>query len=557
MSKMVQLLTKPKAEVVILLVCLLIISFLRLVRLDSVPPGFANDEAAITYQAYSVLKTGKDTWGNKYPLLSFRDFGEHLPPFAVYAQIPFIKLFGLNTFAARLPFAISSIISLAPLYFLTRRLFKKKEIALVACILFTISPLNIGWSRFVYEGNFGMLFYLLGLTFYTFSSTKPKLLILSLISFGVTFTTYHIYYLITPLTIFLLSLPKLLPLLRDNRKLLTILVLLLALIGTYYVLITGSGAGRERFRQVSIFNNPDIIQQLNEKRSYCDKYFFNPFCKIVFNKPTAFFTEYSYNYLFHLSPTFLAINGSFLRGAILPIHGLIYPYELLFFYIGCLSLFVKRNQTSYILLAWLTLYPIANSFTGVGEISRITHVMPLFPIIIASGIYSSFSYIKKHTYRYPVIICFSLIAIFNIASFLINYFYIFPYTNYKNGEGAYVELFKRLSTQDLKGKRVFITRDYLGSSPEFQARIFLPIDPEAFQDDARSDYVIKKPQNYIDYERVDNYYFGLDKIDLMTKNDILIVSKNELKISDKLIFSIREPSGEETLFAVKRNLYEK
>ena len=70
----------------LLLVAIIFLAlFLRLFKLSNIPAGFANDEAAITYQAYSILVTGKDTWGNIIPLFSFKDFGEYLPPFAVYA----------------------------------------------------------------------------------------------------------------------------------------------------------------------------------------------------------------------------------------------------------------------------------------------------------------------------------------------------------------------------------------------------------------------------------------------------------------------------------------
>ena len=97
----------------LLLVAIIFLAlFLRLFKLSNIPAGFANDEAAITYQAYSLLQTGKDTWGNSWPLLSFKDFGEYLPSFAVYALIPFIKVFGLNEFAARLPFALTGIIAI-------------------------------------------------------------------------------------------------------------------------------------------------------------------------------------------------------------------------------------------------------------------------------------------------------------------------------------------------------------------------------------------------------------------------------------------------------------
>lgn len=530
---------------------------LRLTKLESIPPGFANDEAAITYQAYSLAKTGKDTWGEKLPILSFKDFGEHLPPFAVYAQIPSIYLFGLNEFAARLPFALSSVIAIIPLYILVKNLFLKKEIAFITCFLYAISPLSIGWSRFVYEGNFGMLFYLTGIMFYVLSKKQVNYLIPSLISFGLTFTTYHIYYFVTPLTMVLLFFPMLKNLIIKNRKLFIKLLLIGLVIGTYYILVVASGAGRERFRQVSIFSKQSLIDDINIKRSHCNQNLPNPVCKLFFNKGTVFFTEYSFNYLSHFSPAYLAINGTFLRGAILPIHGLMYPFELAFFYLGVIYLAIRKNFASYVLLAWLALYPAANSFTGLGEISRITHVIPLLPTITGFGIYTLYLFIKKIKHSKIVLTLAAAIAVFNIFSFLINYFYVFPYTNSKNGSYAYVQLFKQLKNINPKQERVFVTRDYLGAAPEFQVRIFMPLDPLAFQDTNRNEYNVKKPENYIDYRRIDNFYFGIDENRYkITKDDLLVVSKNELLPADQKLFEIKEPSGETSLYALNRGINE-
>ena len=51
-------------------------TFLRLYRLKDNPAGFFCDEASIGYNAYSILTTGKDEWGQPWPLF-FRAFGEY------------------------------------------------------------------------------------------------------------------------------------------------------------------------------------------------------------------------------------------------------------------------------------------------------------------------------------------------------------------------------------------------------------------------------------------------------------------------------------------------
>src|SRR5689334_16268177 len=84
--------------------------FARFYQLTQFPPGLTIDEVAIGYNAYSILKTGKDEWGNFLPL-SFRSVGDYKAPILIYLTVPFIALFGETEFAVRLPVAISSLIS--------------------------------------------------------------------------------------------------------------------------------------------------------------------------------------------------------------------------------------------------------------------------------------------------------------------------------------------------------------------------------------------------------------------------------------------------------------
>lgn len=526
-------------------------AFLRVFNLKGVPPGFANDEAAITYQAYSILLTGRDTWGKFLPLLSFKDFGEYLPPFAVYAQVPFLKFLGLSEFSARIPFALTGIMAIAVLYILTKSLFNKKWISLMACFLFAVSPFNIGWSRFVYEGNFGTLFYLLGITFFTLSLKKNiKLLPFSIAFFGLTLTTYHIYFFITPLTVILLYVPFIKKIII-NKKILFISVTIGLIFILYGLLIVASGSGRERFRQVSIFSKSDIVNKLNYTQSYCSQKIPNSLCRLFFNKITAYTYEYSFNYLSHFSPTFLALNGSFLRQTILPVHGLIYPFELIFFYAGVVILIRKKDFSSYILISWLAIYPMANSFTGLGEISRIGHAMPLFPIVSALGLFTIVKSLKSYKYAAYVKAAILIVAIFNISGFLLNYFVVFPKTNSHFGSDAYVKLIKEIKTKNYPFQKFYVTRDYLGSAPEFQTRIFLPVNPKAFQDPMRNEIVIKEPEKYINYKRLDTFYFfsSLEEIN-PSKDDLVVKSESQLSPSDQILFEIRENNGDLSLIGV-------
>ncbi len=54
-----------KSKRFLLILILLVAAILRLYKLGVVPGSMNADEAAIGYNAYSILKTGKDEYGKK------------------------------------------------------------------------------------------------------------------------------------------------------------------------------------------------------------------------------------------------------------------------------------------------------------------------------------------------------------------------------------------------------------------------------------------------------------------------------------------------------------
>src|SRR3989344_3677076 len=99
----------------ILLIILLIAAFLRLWKLGSIPPGLTADEASLGYNAYSIINSGRDFWGETFPII-FKSFGDYTPGLYVYLSIPFIAIFGLNEISVRLLSAISGILTVYLFY---------------------------------------------------------------------------------------------------------------------------------------------------------------------------------------------------------------------------------------------------------------------------------------------------------------------------------------------------------------------------------------------------------------------------------------------------------
>ena len=87
-----------KLKYFLLLLIIGLAFFLRFYKLGEIPSGIHPDEESHGYNAFSLLKTGRDRYGQSAPVL-FRSFGSYQPPIYTYlAMIP-VSAFG-NTIAS-------------------------------------------------------------------------------------------------------------------------------------------------------------------------------------------------------------------------------------------------------------------------------------------------------------------------------------------------------------------------------------------------------------------------------------------------------------------------
>ena len=92
-----------------LVLILILASFLRLWGLTKVPVSMFADELDVGYQAYSILKTGRDYMGNPWPL-NFQSYSDLRTPLYIYAAVPTVSIFGISPLGVRLPAAIFGIL---------------------------------------------------------------------------------------------------------------------------------------------------------------------------------------------------------------------------------------------------------------------------------------------------------------------------------------------------------------------------------------------------------------------------------------------------------------
>jgi len=170
---------------------LILAAALRLWGLATNPPHLAPDEAALGYNAYSILKTGKDEYGKVLPII-FKSFGDFKPGLYVYLTIPFVAAFGLNEFAVRLPSALAGVAAVWLLYSVLGLLFPgRRGLSTTAAFLLAINPWHIHFSRGAWEANVSLTLTLAGIYFFLRSLREHKYLILSAVFFALTYITYQ------------------------------------------------------------------------------------------------------------------------------------------------------------------------------------------------------------------------------------------------------------------------------------------------------------------------------------------------------------------------------
>src|SRR3989344_8441615 len=98
---------------------LIIATWLRFFNLGITPGGLYVDEASIGYNAYSLLKTGRDEYGKSFPAL-IKSYGDFKAPVYTYLLVPVYKFWGLNMTTTRAVSAVAGVMTVAFLYALVK-----------------------------------------------------------------------------------------------------------------------------------------------------------------------------------------------------------------------------------------------------------------------------------------------------------------------------------------------------------------------------------------------------------------------------------------------------
>ena len=198
LTKVNEILDNKKWFHIIFWSIILVAVLVRTIMFVAVPAGLNVDEASMLYDAYSILHYGVDRNGHSYPVY-LEAWGSGQSALLAYLTIPFIAIFGMNVFSARIVLLLFSIGGVFAFYYLMKLITKNKFASLIGMLIFAIVPYTIMISRWGLDCNLFPYMFLFSTIFLIKANDNQKFLIPACILFGITLYTYAISYIFIPL----------------------------------------------------------------------------------------------------------------------------------------------------------------------------------------------------------------------------------------------------------------------------------------------------------------------------------------------------------------------
>jgi 4-amino-4-deoxy-L-arabinose transferase-like glycosyltransferase len=114
------------------------------------PPGYYIDESSISYNAHTISQTGRDEFGQPWPLY-FRAFGDYKNPIYVYLLAGIYRITSPSIAVARMLSAAFGFLAALALGLLATRISKQRDVGLLLALMALVTPWLFEMSRVVLE----------------------------------------------------------------------------------------------------------------------------------------------------------------------------------------------------------------------------------------------------------------------------------------------------------------------------------------------------------------------------------------------------------------------
>lgn len=511
-----------RLEIFLLVAILAIAAALRFFQLSAMPPSLNWDEVSHGYNAYSILKTGKDEWGESSPAI-FRAYGDYKLPIYIYATVFSEKIFGMNELAVRFPSAMAGVLSVLFTFFLTKILLKNLFVSLTASLMLAVSPWHIFLSRPAFEASLALFLVLAGIWFFLIGLKKNYFFPFSAVSFGLAAYTYNSARVFVPLFLIVLVavyFKDLKPSFKKKGKELIVGAVITMFFLSSIANSLFSTEGQARFRWVSLVDQ-GAINRIIESRGSSS---LPPIiARLIYNRPVYALTSFGSNLLTNLSPLYLFFQGGSHYQYNAPSQGLLYLIDLPFLLLGLwwLKNHLKENSPRLLLFWWfLAIIPAAVTREN-PHVLRTILVLPVPQIITAVGLWQATKLVK-----FAIGAVYFLVLAFFLVHFLVGYFGPYRREFSWAWQYGYKEVAAYVAKNYQNYSQIIFSKRY-GEPHEFLL-FYLKWEPEKFQND----------QNLVRYFRSDWYWVDrFDKFLFVNDWEIKKIANCELLIANCLLIT--------------------
>jgi len=396
-----------------ILLILLLASVLRFWQISKIP-SLNPDEAALGYNAYSLIQTGKDEHGAAWPL-HFKSFGDYKPGAYVYLAMPFVKVLGLNPLAVRLPNLIFSILTIYFLHKLVFLLTKDRKLSNIAALVLAINPWHLQFSRGAWESSTALFFLLIGFywLYLYLINNREKYLYLFPLPLVVALATYHSARIIAPvllLTILIFNFNKVF----KAKFLIAVFIGLLLVSPVLYSFLKNGGMAR--FGGVGITADMGPLSRSEELLNQHSS--LNIITRVIHNRRLLYTISWAEKYTSHFNLNFLFISGDEVPRSKNPDMGQLYLIELPFLLLGITELIRSKNKhLRDFTFSFLFIAPLASSLTF-----QAPSALRALPMVIPLSIFTALglSKIKNKIFVISISVLFFLSFLYYLDSYYIH-----------------------------------------------------------------------------------------------------------------------------------------
>lgn len=458
-----------------IILIILLAAVVRLAFITASPPSLYWEEAALGYDAYSILKSGQDLHGHPWPLVAFESFGDWKPSGYFYALVPFIAVFGLNEWAVRLPSALAGILTVWLTYLIVKHISKREAWAIWSSLILAIMPWHIQFSRAGFEVNLATFLLTLGVYCLILGKTRPGYLVGAMAAMVASMYTYHGLRILAPLLsgMFIIAGWKIY--VKSKWFWISLGIGLILIIPI--ILAWNSPQIQQRINETSLFSTSLAVEMTNAERAADGN---TLLARIIHHRYWFWGKEILAGSLSHFNPDFLFILGDHNNRHQTGFTALLYPWMAVPLLLGLMVIIFGRERRSWWLVGWILLATIPPALTNLTPHTlRFLPASPAMAMVIGLGMDEIWQWIFKRPRTRIFHGLVVLVVISSLTVYLYDLWFVYPKRSSQNWQYGYKEAIQAIKEDYYKDTPIMFTQTY--GRPSIYALFYLNMDPKRIQ----------------------------------------------------------------------------